>query len=195
MRASGEARPGGGRGGAAGTRGGEEGGPSAELLEAGVYVPAPRRPLREVVADALEPGADPGAPAGEDEEAVEIDLAPLWERPELHARLVEAVSRHAADRRAGVVVALSAPALPLAAPAAVRLGLPLQLRPAGSRVRGQRPSGRPYLVAGILRPEDGPADDAAAGSVAGGCALVRAGGDVDGDCRNFLYITSVHDLI
>lgn len=192
MGASEEERRRGSGGEVAETRGrGEGDAPSGALLSAGVYAPAPRTSLGEAVAGALDLPA--GTPAGNEE----VDLAPLWARPELHARLVEAVAEHAADRGAGALVALTPATLPLAAPAAVRLGLPLEMPDPGEGRRPPGPAGRrPYLVAGVLRSEEAgrsvtherPAD----GGPAGGCAVLRAGGTFWFDDIKALYISKLH---
>lgn len=199
MDAPGDTRPHGGPGEAvAGTRGGEGGAPSPGLLAAGVYGSRPLTSLPEAVADALDLPTRSDVPDGPDPT---LDLDPLWARPELHARLVQATVSHAAGLRADVIVALGEAALPLASPAALRLGLPLRLRrdPRGRGAEGSR--GRPYLVAGVLRTSDtaqhaGPTVADEARRAAGTCAVVRTGGGIDPmDRDNCLSILELDEFV
>lgn len=161
-----------------------------------MYASRPLLPLREAVAGALRSGTSGGDLEADD---TEPDLAALWTRPELHARLVERVGQHASARRAGAIVALDAAALPLASPLSVRLGLPL-VPPRGrtGRPGGTSPTERPYLVAGFLQPPSGRAPGRAlpaeAGSPVGGCGVVRVGDPESGyDVDNFLSFMEIRE--
>lgn len=153
-------------------------------------------PLREAVAGALRPGPSRVGPEADD---TELELAALWARPELHARLVERVGQHASARRAGTIVVLDAAALPLASPLSIRLGLPLvAARGRTRRPGGASPAERPYLVAGFLQPPrgrgPGRALPAGAGSPVGGCGVVRVGDPESGyDVGNFLSFMEIRE--
>lgn len=171
-----------------------------ELLRAGVYSGRRLRPLAEEVHLAL------GAPPREEVRGG-LDLTPIWTRPRLHARIVEALADGA--RRAGAdrIVAADAPSLVVASPVALRLGLPLDRRRgrggatgragvvedggAGAcepPVRGRRP----YLLACVLHDSEAPgiAGDGEVNASVGAGALVRIRGtDANGvDGVNILSI-------
>lgn len=188
-----------GRGDAGGEARGGEGAIAGEgaargLPSAGVYRPRPPAPLGAAASAALDLPA--GSPDGPDA-AGEAGLDPLWCRPRLHGRLVQAVVEHAAERRPGRIVAMGRGVLPLAAPAALRLGLPLGLtaEPDGARPGGPRSVGAgPYLVAGILVP--GAVEEFLAGSAGqppdpvGAFAVLRRSPDSPGPVgdRNILSV-------
>lgn len=117
----------------------EEPGP----IGTGVYTSRPLAPLPAAVSDAL------GSPTRR-EVLDGPEVGPLWRRPVLRARLVQAFGDHALRCGAGRVVAVDDDLVPLAASVAGRLGVPLE-RP-GEADDGPRPAsgGRAYLVARVL---------------------------------------------
>lgn len=179
MGASGDTRPRGRREETAGTRGGVGWGRSPELLAAGVYGSRPLGSLREAVADVLDLRAGSG---GWEEPDAGLELAHLWARPELYARLVQAAVEHAAPRRAGSVAALGVSGLPLASSVALSLRVPLGLRQGGEARPGEPTVERPYLVAGLLGPPEAvdaaPANAVETGRAVGALAVVRIGGRI-----------------
>lgn len=112
------------------------------LLAAGVYSSRPLAPLRDAVTAALE------SPSGE-EVRRGPDLGPLWRRPVLRGRLVQAFGDHARRCGAGRIAASDPGALPLASAVAERLAVPLDSH--GRDGEEREPAGRArYLLARVL---------------------------------------------
>lgn len=167
------------------------------LLDAGVYSSRRLAPLTEAVPRAI------GIASREEAGRGGLEIEPLWQRPELRARLVQALVDHAARSGAGRVVAADHTSLALASPVAGRLGLSLERRRDGDdsppRNRPGEPGrgGGPYLVACVLQDREAGRflrDPAGGGRPTGVGAVIRIRAPEKSPSTSDRRILSIIDL-